>query len=88
MFSCDHCSRKGAIPNTNERSVELVQYTVEVDVNTLILLEDELSWSVFTQAYFYNDSHCFTVSKKKNLFKKWDAYLPVLLLLLKLTIST
>lgn len=43
MFNYCHASRKGAIPNTNEKSVELVQYTFELSVITLILLENEIS---------------------------------------------
>lgn len=42
MFYYGHSSRKGANPDANKKTVELVQYTSKLDVNVLILLENEI----------------------------------------------
>lgn len=73
MFNSGHCSRKGAVPVAWPqhlwKSVELVQYTYELGVNTLILLENEISLSLFlaklTSIMVRSLFHIFKVSSLK-----------------------
>lgn len=56
-------------PNTNGKSVELVQYTYELGVNTLILLENKISRSIFlaTLIMVHSLFHIFKEKKKISL---------------------